>query len=222
MDMIAQNMMETLKEENLSHDEMRSYAFSKAERIAASTARLRAVIEHLRMFGRKVDGETQVFDSRESLKAALMLIQSRFERADIRLSLYQAEEALPVLGHTILFEQVLLNLLNNAADALEALPSGKERRVSVELEGDKDRLRLMVEDSGGGMPAALIGRAQEAYFTTKPADKGTGLGLSISSEILREMEGDLGLTNGERGLRATITVPLVQDDRELQSKAAAQ
>ncbi|MEJ1993989.1 MAG: PAS domain S-box protein [Limibacillus sp.] len=222
MDMIAQNMMETLKEEDFTAEEMRSYAFSKAERIASSTARLRAVIEHLRMFGRKVDGETQVFDSRESLKAALMLIQHRFERADIRLSLRQPQQPLPVRGHTILFEQVLLNLLNNAADALEALPAGSERKVTVELCRTDNLLSLLVEDTAGGMPDALLQRALEPYFTTKPADRGTGLGLSISSEILRDMEGGLSLKNGETGLQATITVPLVQEASRVSDTAAAQ
>jgi C4-dicarboxylate-specific signal transduction histidine kinase len=142
--------------------------------------------------------------------------------AGIRLSLRQPQQPLPVRGHTILFEQVLLNLLNNAADALEALPAGSERKVTVELCRTDNLLSLLVEDTAGGMPDALLQRALEPYFTTKPADRGTGLGLSISSEILRDMEGGLSLKNGETGLQATITVPLVQEASRVSDTAAAQ
>ena len=69
---------------------------------------------------------------------------------------------------------------------------------------------------------ALLQRALEPYFTTKPADKGTGLGLSISSEILRDIDGGLSLKNGNTGLQAIITVPLAQETSRVSGAAAAQ
>ncbi|WP_455373746.1 PAS domain S-box protein [Limibacillus halophilus] len=221
MDMVAQNMVETLKEEELSADELRDYALSKAERVAANVVRLRTIIDHLRVFGRKVEGESQVFDARESVKAALLLIQHRFERSGVRLLLTQPDEAAPVDGHPILFEQVLLNLLNNAVDAMESLPHDLPREIRIEVVNEGAKLCLYVEDSAGGMPEAQLPRATEAYFTTKPAGKGTGLGLSISTDILKDMKGSLGLANGSSGLVATITLPLAEEAAAQESAPAA-
>ena len=97
--------------------------------------------------------------------------------------------------------------MNNAADALEENTHEREREISIEIFSDPQGVRVHLEDSAGGMPEHLLDKATEAYFTTKPADKGTGLGLSISREILRDMNGELTLSNGDKGLRASIGLP---------------
>jgi PAS domain S-box-containing protein len=222
MDMVAQNMVETLKEEEMTAEELRHYALSKAERVAANVERLRAIIDHLRVFGRKVEGESQVFDARESVKAALLLIQHRFERSGVRLLMTQPDEPVTVDGHPILFEQVLLNLLSNAVDAMEGLPHDLPREIRIELLREEAQLALVVEDSAGGMPENQLHRATEAYYTTKPAGKGTGLGLSISNDILKDMDGSLSLANGSSGLVATISLPLAEASAAQDNAVSAQ
>lgn len=222
MDMVAQNMVETLKEEEMTAEELRHYALSKAERVAANVERLRAIIDHLRVFGRKVEGESLVFDARESVKAALLLIQHRFERSGVRLLLTQPDEPVTVDGHPILFEQVLLNLLSNAVDAMEGLPHDLPREIRIELLREEAQLALVVEDSAGGMPENQLHRATEAYYTTKPAGKGTGLGLSISNDILKDMDGSLSLANGSSGLVATISLPLAEASAAQDNAVSAQ
>jgi signal transduction histidine kinase len=101
-------------------------------------------------------------------------------------------------------QQVVVNLLRNAADA-----TGSTGTVVVRGAREGDRLRLRVEDDGPGMPAAVLERAFEPFFTTKPPGKGTGLGLPISARIVEKFGGSIGLEcPASGGTTVTVTLPL--------------
>jgi signal transduction histidine kinase len=109
--------------------------------------------------------------------------------------------------------QVLLNLLVNASDALEAarVPQG-EVRVTGQVQGG--RAVLLVEDNGPGFPPQVLPRLFEAFFTTKEPDKGTGLGLSISREMVERYGGTLTAENRpEGGARLRLELPLRETER---------
>jgi two-component system, NtrC family, sensor kinase len=98
-------------------------------------------------------------------------------------------------------KQILLNLLNNASDALEARPGSK--RISIRAYQKGRRVVIEVEDTGPGF--GNLHRALNPFYTTKPAGKGTGLGLSVCYEIVRKRGGDLEIENVKpHGARVTI------------------
>ena len=110
----------------------------------------------------------------------------------------------------------MLNLLGNARDAIEANRQGPDqpRKITVTVEdtGPEDNnVRLIVEDSGGGIPETIVDRIFEPFFTTKETGKGTGLGLSISYGIVSDMGGAIEAANAGDGARITITLPVAAE-----------
>jgi C4-dicarboxylate-specific signal transduction histidine kinase len=107
--------------------------------------------------------------------------------------------------------QVLLNILVNAADALEELPPGCERDVRLDVYAEGGEVCVRVEDSGPGLRPELRDRVFEPFFTTKPVGKGTGLGLALSREYVERYGGRIVADNcPEGGARFTIRLPAVE------------
>ena len=105
---------------------------------------------------------------------------------------------------------MIINLLSNAQYAIQYRDGLNERwiRLAVETLGS-DRVKIIVEDSGGGIPDNIIDRIFEPFYTTKEMGKGTGLGLSVSYGIIRDMGGSIVASNTDQGARFEITLPSV-------------
>jgi len=101
-----------------------------------------------------------------------------------------------VLGDAVRIEQVLVNLLRNALDAVEDAPV---KQVQVLLEIDGDHALLRIRDSGAGISDEVAPHLFEPFFTTKASSRGLGLGLAISSSIVQAMNGQLSAHNHEQG-----------------------
>ena len=109
-------------------------------------------------------------------------------------------------GNAIQLEQVFINLIGNARDAIaESSGSGE---IALSLEVSNDRVLIRVRDNGGGIPQHVLPRIFEPFFTTKPVGKGTGLGGSISYGIIRDMQGEIWAENVTGGAQITISLPL--------------
>src|SRR4029077_5273353 len=103
------------------------------------------------------------------------------------------------------FKQIVLNLINNAIDAVESMTGPKKIVVRALLHGN--RAIIEVEDTGPGF--SDLNRALDPFYTTKPVGKGTGLGLSICYGIIKEHDGEIRLTNLQpHGARVTVELPL--------------
>ena len=124
------------------------------------------------------------------------------------------DAGLQVTGNAIQLEQVLINLINNAKDAIK--DGGSEGVIKLDAELSGDMVLLKVTDSGGGIPNHVLPHIFEPFFTTKPVGKGTGLGGSISYGIVREMHGDIWAENVSGGAQITISLPLA--GQELSTK----
>jgi signal transduction histidine kinase len=104
--------------------------------------------------------------------------------------------------------QVLINLVSNA---VEAMPDGG--LLTVGTQGDEERVRLIVSDTGIGIPAENVGKVFEPFFTTKQIGKGTGLGLAVTYGIVKMHRGDISVESnadpaaGPRGTTFTVTLP---------------
>ena len=104
-------------------------------------------------------------------------------------------------------EQILVNLVGNAADALGGVPSNR-RRIRIGLLEEAGTVVLHIEDTGTGIPADKLDAIFEPYYTTKPVGKGTGLGLPVVKQLVEDYRGRIAVmsTVGE-GTRFTVTLP---------------
>jgi C4-dicarboxylate-specific signal transduction histidine kinase len=174
-------------------------ALLRMDRISALAQRAKGIIDHLRAFGRTDPGPLEPVSVAEAVAGAAMLTGAALREAEIELVLDLPAGLPPVRGRLLLVEQVLINLLLNARDALLEGPSAVRRiTISARLMADKaagEQVALTVADTGPGIPAAALPRLFEPFFTTKPTGQGTGLGLSLCHGIMRSLGGAISAAN---------------------------
>jgi C4-dicarboxylate-specific signal transduction histidine kinase len=132
--------------------------------------------------------------------------QLRLRAIEVELDLSPNE--LVVLGNPIQLEQIFINLLTNARDALAEAPERKIRIASRLEEGD---IQIVLADSGAGIPEGIQSRIFDPFFTTKEVGAGTGLGLSITYSIVKEHGGEITLAPSARGAQFEIVLPLAKE-----------
>lgn len=160
----------------------------------------------IRGFLRLVRGNnppTEPTPPNDVVRGALALVDHRFAKANVRLSVSVAEDLPLIRGDLRLLEHALVNLLLNACDACQ-----EEGQVEILVTDQGGNIVFSVVDNGVGISAAVAERVMEPFFTTKPVEEGTGLGLAIANEIVKNHSGELHLTpRAEGGTRATISIP---------------
>jgi signal transduction histidine kinase len=165
------------------------------------------VIRRMRSMVKKDVIDAAPLDLANAVNEVLLLLHSDAVLRHVHVSL-QVDPDLPaVLGNRIQLQQVILNLMLNAFDAMNELhPSQRNAFLKIGREGQKT-LKVSVTDVGHGLPENSIGRVFEAFYTTKPT--GLGMGLSISRSIVEAHRGRLWAENNrERGATFCFTVPL--------------
>jgi len=179
------------------------------ERIGQLVDRASGVIRRLREFSRPDSGAVELVRIEEIVSFAADLFQPRLQRLGIELKISIPSDLPSVEGHPLRLEQVLLNLLMNACDAVE-----KTDLKIIEIKAEKtaeENLALSVADTGTGISDEVCEKIFEAFYTTKPWESGQGLGLSISRSIIREHGGTLEVRNlPEGGVVFTFTLPLAR------------
>jgi len=171
------------------------------------------IIENVRLFSREAGKpDLSPVQVNEVVAASIDLLQEQFSTHGLELKCELAADLPPVLANPFSLEEVVLNLVNNARDAVEEqggeLPGWVRVHTGVaDVAGEKE-VRIEVEANGTGIPADLMDRVFEPFFTTKGPDRGTGLGLSISRSIVEQFEGRIELrsTPGE-GTVVAICLP---------------
>lgn len=142
-----------------------------------------------------------------AVEGALLLSGGRLADASVTVEIALGEPPPVIRGETVLLEQVLANLLLNAADALSAQPADKARRIWIASEPAADGMvRLTVADNGGGIAPEVLAHIFEPFVTTKGPDKGTGLGLSICHGLITGMGGRIEARNEAAGAVFTLTL----------------
>jgi C4-dicarboxylate-specific signal transduction histidine kinase len=192
------------------------YLSKKLARIEEQTERASQIINHMRIFGRKADGQKERFDLRDSLSEIASLARTQLQTLDIGLTMHMPEANGYVVGEKVLFEQVLLNMISNARDVIGS-SEREDGLVTIEAQFDMNEGHVIkICDNGGGIPEHVLDKLFEPFFTTKEPGKGTGLGLSISFGTIRDMGGSIVAGNDPEGACFTITVPAAEP-----AKAAA-
>ena len=171
--------------------------------------RIARIIRGLQIFSRTSTHDPKVTCSvRAILEDSLSLCTERFKSNSIRLEVAEFED-IQFNGHPTELSQVILNLLNNAFDAVSGL-NDPWVRIAVVRSVDRSRFQISVTDSGPGVSSAIANRIMEPFFTTKDVGKGTGLGLSISKGIVDAHGGSLSLDRGSERTRMVVELPLGQ------------
>lgn len=182
----------------------------RLEEIARQTLRMRGVIDHFRIFARVDQGDETAVDWAEAVAGALTIASGAMAASGVRVETALPCGLPPVRGSLIALEQVLVNLLVNARDAMEQI-SEAERRVTITAQVTPDGrfVVLRLRDHGTGLPPEALEHSFEPFFTTKPVGKGTGLGLSIAHGTVTGFGGVISLRNHpEGGAEATIRLPV--------------
>ncbi|MCQ1800089.1 ATP-binding protein, partial [Neorhizobium galegae] len=162
--------------------------------IAALTERIGMITEELKAFGRKGRTPPEAVDLRSAIEGAVVLLRSRFAgRLDI-LQIDLPPPGLGVTGNRVRFEQVLINLFQNA---LEALEGKAEAGVNVSVETLADEVVIRVSDNGPGIDPSVRSLLFSPFNTSK--EKGLGLGLVISKDIVADYGGRIEVESGETG-----------------------
>jgi C4-dicarboxylate-specific signal transduction histidine kinase len=147
----------------------------------------------------------RLFSLKESIKKAIFMVKASFENNSIKL-LENLESDAEFMGFENEFEQVILNILSNAKDTLiDRATQNREVKISLRVEGS---IFIDIIDSGGGIDLDIIDRIFEPYFTTKEQGKGSGIGLYMSKQILKNMRGDISVSNIDGGAKFLITLPI--------------
>ena len=180
-----------------AHDEARA----NFSRIAELTDRIGTITDELRRFSRRGASEPREVPLRQVIDGALLLLHDRVAQLGIDLTLPpEPALAMMVRGEHVALEQVLVNLLQNAFDAV-----GQGGGVTIEVLEEGRFVRMSVRDSGPGLSEAQRASLFQPFATTKP--EGLGLGLVISQDIMRGLGGDLLEEAVVGGARFTMVVP---------------
>jgi PAS domain S-box-containing protein len=172
-------------------------AHKVSREISAQVERAANIINHLREFGRKseLDGLEKV-DINKPISDVFTVLGQQLKLRQIKVDLDLAENLPHVYGVSNRLEQVFINLVMNARDAIEEMgergyQNGREGLLTIRTYQEKRRVVAVVSDNGVGMSERVKEKIFEPFFTTKDVGRGTGLGLSISYGIIKDYEGTI-------------------------------
>jgi signal transduction histidine kinase len=167
--------------------------------------RAKDIVGRMRDHVKKAPPRKERFDLNAAINEVIVLARSVTQRDGVSVHTRLAEELLPVLGDRIQLQQVLLNLVLNAAEAMRSVEVGV-RELLISTEQDQAGALVAVRDSGPGIDPAHLDRVFDAFYTTK--SNGTGMGLSICRSIIDTHGGRLWASaNVPRGAMFQFTVP---------------
>jgi len=186
-------------------------ALEKASaRIKLTADRISKIVKSLCEIAREGSGDPiQRACVSKIVDQVLELCKERFRAHSVRLDTPRVDAGLYIICREVQIAQVLLNLLQNAFDAV--VEREEDRWVRLEVTSDERSVVFAVMDSGRGVPAKIKARIMEPFFTTKPVGKGTGLGLSLSKAIVEEHGGELELSESETHTCFTFSLPLSKE-----------
>ena len=196
-----------LEEEEFSESENLKEFERALKQIKNQGQRCKEITHKLLSFARKTDSRVQETHINELLSELIALSEQRAKYAKISIHTdFQNDLPVTYLAQSEV-QQVLLNLINNAIDAMES--RGGELTISTHFEFEKDAIVIEVSDNGPGIPEANLSRIFEPFFTTKSVGKGTGLGLSICYGIIQKMGGQINVESViDSGTTFSIRLPV--------------
>ncbi|MFD0915450.1 ATP-binding protein [Pseudahrensia aquimaris] len=171
-------------------------ATSNIERISSMADRMAQLSKNLRTFARKPKEMLDSISLKSAVHGALEIMAPRLKATKARIVNQVHDESMFVRGGDIRLQQVIINLINNALDAME---SADKPQVELAAQEFGDEITFTVRDHGPGIPDDVMETLFDPFFTTKPVNEGLGLGLSISYNIIQDFGGSLKARNHPDG-----------------------
>ncbi|HAQ19994.1 MAG TPA: hybrid sensor histidine kinase/response regulator [Prolixibacteraceae bacterium] len=197
-----------------------SYLKAKIEKVFDNITRIKKIIDHVRTFSRDQDDFVHgQFDIVTSINNCISMISEQMNHHEINLTFKNSPEIPMITGNTYRFEQVILNLLFNAKDAIDEKKKNlrKDFRKKIDITADftDNQIIIEIKDNGIGINQKDIDKVLLPFYTTKTPGQGTGLGLSISYGIIKELGGEIDLQSKlNQGTTVLIKIPV----QEVKSK----
>lgn len=210
MSMAIDNILFAIENNTITEN----YLKTKIDKVFDNITRIQKIIDHVRTFSRDQDDFVQKpFDINASINNCISMISEQMSHHDIKLSYQKSDEIPAINGNTYRFEQVILNLLINAKDAIEEKHKnlGKTFKKKIDISSDLTDNQIIIEikDNGIGINQKDIDKVLLPFFTTKAPGQGTGLGLSISYGIIKELGGEIDVqSKPNQGTSVLIKIPV--------------
>lgn len=184
----------------------------KLVRVTSQIDRAAEIVNHIRSFGRKSESKKVLLDVGACADETVKLMQEQLFLDGIKVDLHMAASNLFALGDKVQLEQVLINLISNARDAINE-NCVSDGSVALDVSRENGQVYVQVKDNGGGIPANAIENVFDPFFTTKPSGSGTGLGLSVTHNIVSAMGGKIEVSNDATGAVFQITLPAADETK---------
>jgi C4-dicarboxylate-specific signal transduction histidine kinase len=183
---------------------------SDLEKAMEQVRKATEIISHLRTFGRAARVSIEQVDVDEVIERSLLLVHEQLRLRGIEVELELCPDELLVVANPIQLEQVFINLLTNARDALV---DSKRKTIRIASSRDGEKIRIAFSDTGPGIPLELQQRIFDPFFTTKEVGTGTGLGLSITYSILKEYGGEISVDSRPgKGAMFLVELPFANEE----------
>ncbi len=185
------------------------------EQIGELTERMARIGAQLKIFARRSSGRMEDVPLHGVIDGALEILTPAIRRDSVRVEVRLTPEEIQGRADSVLLQQVLVNLIGNAIQAV----AGQERKeILIRGEEEGARVVLRVRDSGPGIAPAHMARIFEPFYTTKEPGQGLGLGLAISQRIIRQMQGSIRVVPGGEGACFEISLQAVGKDEEREDR----
>lgn len=183
-----------------------------SEKISNNVTRANRIITHMREFGRKSNIETELVDLNKVIRRSFDFFSQQLKLHDIQVRWELSDDIPLTAADANRLEQVFINLLLNARDAIDEKCAGQgctesDRIITLRTRFSRRHVIAEVRDTGTGINTQVLPRLFEPFFTTKEVGKGTGLGLSISYGIVNDYGGTIHASSTEAGSRFVISLP---------------
>ncbi|MGK7900438.1 MAG: sensor histidine kinase [Hormoscilla sp.] len=180
--------------------------------LKGGSERIRAIVLSLRSFSRLDESESKQVDLHEGIDSTLMILQHQLDASDPQIEVIKEYGNLPLVEcYAGQVNQVFMNILNNAIDALATgLRDQEAPKIWIRTAPDTNCVSIKIADNGPGMTEEVVGKVFDPFFTTKPVGKGAGLGLTTSYQIVVEKHGGLLRCSSQlhRGTEFAIELPI--------------
>ncbi|MCW8943364.1 MAG: ATP-binding protein [Sedimenticola sp.] len=160
--------------------------------------RVSSIVTHLKSFATKSRDVTTPVEINRVLQNTLLILRSRLDNPNLLLDIQTTEIPRYVVADEIKLEQILVNLIRNALDAMEQSGQQKNHILRIWSESQADKTHIYIADNGPGINPDHLPRVFDPFFTTKPPGEGLGLGLSVSYGIAKAFGGDLAVVDNQQ------------------------
>lgn len=178
------------------------------DRIATTTKRIDKIVNHLHVLSRERKPKLEAVDVNSVIENSFIMFHQQLKSRSIKVERDFTDDLPPVKADTVQLEQVFINLINNAREALEEV---EDKTIIISTEAQNSQVQVRFQDNGKGIDPADSPQIFDAFFTTK--EEGVGLGLYITRDIIHSYGGTItAQSDGNEGTTFLIQLPIAEEE----------